>query len=144
MATFTGGPCCSVIQMNGVAGQSPEATIRQLIKSYPLKVQHYDMGEKKYIEKECVSAIHVIFGGPDMATLKPGMPWYSALGSCGTFAAFIRANSLGTVIETPGAHNPLHNERAEGIGDVIVYVWTPDAKALKTWVTENTPVEKPK
>jgi hypothetical protein len=125
---------CGVCTLQQVSMQSPEETLRIFINNYGCGVRKiYVAAKGEYVSVPNSRHIHVIFGGPDMKTLRPGQGHYSAEGSCGAFAAFIRENSLGTVIETQPRHNPFHGERKEGEGDVIVYVWSPDAEALGEW-----------
>lgn len=128
---------CGICTISSVSAQSPIETLRQYLKSHPPKIQRYDVATKTYVDAWSTGYIHVIFGGPDMSTLDPGKGHYSSKGSCGAFAAFLRENSLGNVIETPPRHNPYHNERDEGEGDVIVYVWSPDQAALIEWLKAN-------
>lgn len=128
---------CGIVTLWAVALQSPIETLRQYLKNNPPRIQRFDLETKKYVDAHSSGYIHVIFGGPDMTTLTPGKGHYSDKGSCGAFATFLRENSLGSVIETPPRHNPYHNERAEGEGDVIVYVWSPDQVALIEWLKAN-------
>jgi hypothetical protein len=139
---------CSVAALNGVSAQSPEATLKQYLET--LKEPKYDSTSKSYkpIYKYHWH-IHVFFSGPDMRTLKPagqlgGDHHYSDKGSCDRFAAFLRENNLGEVIESPPRWNHRHKDtRKPGEGDVIAYIWSPDAKALEAWHLANKE-QKPK
>lgn len=137
------GTGCGVTTLIGVAWKSPEATLRKFLVLDPPKVDRFDPQLKKYVA--CPNTrhyIHVIFGGPDMSTLEPGKSHYSAVGGCDAFAAFLRENNLGPVVESPPRHNPYHPERKEGEGDVIVYIWSPDQAALAEWAAQHPPKEQ--
>lgn len=131
------GTGCGVCTLSSVARQSPKETLVQFLKSHGGTRSVYVISKGTYVAVPNLKQIHVIFGGPDMSTLKPENAHYSSRGSCGAFAAFIRENSLGSVIETPPKHNPYHGERKPGEGDVIVYVWSPDNEALEKWALDN-------
>lgn len=134
------GTGCGVTTLDSVSSQSPKETLIQFLKVNPLSNSVYVAAEKAYVTKSNMQQIHVIFGGPDMSTLSPTKGHFSAVGSCGAFADFIREHSLGVITQSPPRHNPYHSERKEGEGDVIVYIWSPDHPALIEWAKANPPL----
>lgn len=134
---------CGVITLLGVSSQSPRDTLLEFLKQHPPTIQRFDVETKKYVTASSTGYIHVIFGGPDMSTLPPKKGHYSSVGSCGAFAAFIREHALGSVVKSPPRHNPYHNERKPGEGDVIVYIWSPNQAKLAAWAKANPLVGPP-
>ena len=127
---------CSIAALNGVSQQSPEETLKQYIEG--LKEKGYSSADKKYVSNYRYGYyIHVFFAGPDMRTLAKGDSWYSTVGSCDAFAAYLREQKLGPVIETEPRWNHRHHDRRKGEGDVICYVWSPDPDALAKWHEEH-------
>lgn len=124
---------CSVSTINQVSLQSAKQTLRQYLSNRPFRLQRYDAKVKGYVACIQCQDVHVIFGGPDMATLDPKNGHYSDKGSCNQFAAFLEENKLGVVTRSPGRANPLHTERNAGEGELIIYIWSPDSNALYKW-----------
>lgn len=137
--TIMGAMCCSVSMLNQVSSMDPKAALHYYLKNRGMKENKaYDPKTKAYVTLgKTTTDIHVIFGGPHMATLRAGAGHHSSKGSCDAFAQYLRDNNLGTVVESPPRHNPLHPERALGEGDVIVYIWTPDPEAVIKWQKKN-------
>jgi hypothetical protein len=135
---------CSVAALNNVSQQSPKQCILDYIGK--LRNSTFSSADKKYVTGHRFGYyIHVFFSGPDMRTLKPpgqfgGDHHYSATGSCDRLAAFIREEKLGPVVETEPRWNHRHaSTRKPGQGDVICYIWSPDADALEKWWEANKP-----
>lgn len=128
---------CGITTLLSVSRHSPKDVLLRFISQNPVSNKVFVAGAKSYVDVPNQRMIHVIFGGPDMTTLAKSDNHYSSNGSCGALAAYLREHNLGSVIETPPRHNPYHQNRKSGEGDVIVYVWTPDPDALIRWMKEN-------
>jgi len=129
---------CGIVTLFGVASQSPKDTLLGFLKAHPISNKLYVAAAKNYVDVPNMRQIHVIFGGPDMSTPSPTKGHDSNRGSCNAFADFLEEHHLGVVTRSPARHNPYHNERAEGEGDVTVYIWSPNSEAIAEWEKAHT------
>lgn len=122
MITVRHMACCGLREITGLSnGDLPITQMKQFLKKV-FAADGFSGG--KYSRLMCS---HVVFTEARHPRYDNGQPKYGH-----NFAAFIRANSLGTVSASRIGVNPNSNNQ------VKFWVWTIDGENLKKWALDNT------